>query len=181
MSGRIYRTLARRVLLPWALHGVEPTGEALEIGAGTGAMAAALLATFPHLRMVVTDYDHEMVATAQHTVAGFGERASVHQADATDLPFADDRFDLVLSCAMLHHTDPWERAISEAVRVLRPGGRLVGYDVLHTAPLHRGRGLKPKMISAADLDAELRKLAIDVRSRPARGNFAVRFCAIKAA
>ena len=55
------------------------------------------------------------------------------QADATDLPFDDGRFSLVLSSAMLHHVVGWEQALSEATRVLRPGGRLVGFDLLHVA------------------------------------------------
>ena len=36
----------------------------------------------------------------------------------------------VLSWVMLHHTVEWERALAEAIRVLRPSGQLVGYDLL---------------------------------------------------
>jgi ubiquinone/menaquinone biosynthesis C-methylase UbiE len=57
----------------------------------------------------------------------------VEEADATDLPLDDGRFSLVLSCAMLHHVVGWEQALSEATRVLRPGGSLVGFDLLHVA------------------------------------------------
>ena len=45
-------------------------------------------------------------------------------ADAEALPFADDSFDIVYSWGVLHHTPDTARAIAEAVRVTRPGGRL---------------------------------------------------------
>jgi SAM-dependent methyltransferase len=104
-------------------------------------MAAGLLGRFPGLTVVATDYDPEMVATARHSLSSWPGQATVEQADATDLPFDDGRFSLVLSCAMLHHVVDWEQAVSEATRVLRPGGMLVGFDLLHVAdrrlPHHR--------------------------------------------
>src|ERR1700682_4455801 len=87
-----YRALARWVLLPWALQGLSPGGEALEIGSGSGAMAAQLLRKFPALRLVATDYDPEMVAVAQRSLARFGSRATAERVDAAALPLADRRF-----------------------------------------------------------------------------------------
>ncbi len=55
-----------------------------------------------------------MVSTARKTLAPFGGRASVELADAARLPFGDNRFDLVLSAAMLHHVVRWEEALAEA-------------------------------------------------------------------
>ena len=46
-------------------------------------------------------------------------------ADAEYLPFPDDRFDIVYSNGVLHHTPDTERAMAEAWRVLKPGGRAV--------------------------------------------------------
>jgi hypothetical protein len=46
-----YRLFARWVLLPWVLQGERPAGEGLEIGAGSRAMTAHLLAAFPVLQM----------------------------------------------------------------------------------------------------------------------------------
>jgi ubiquinone/menaquinone biosynthesis C-methylase UbiE len=128
-----YRLLARRVVLPWVLQGLRPTDEVLEIGAGSGAMTAGLLARFPDLTVVATDYDPEMVAGANRSLSSWSGRVTVGEADATDLPFDDGRFSVVLSCAMLHHVVGWDQALSEATRVLRPGGRLVGFDLLHVA------------------------------------------------
>jgi ubiquinone/menaquinone biosynthesis C-methylase UbiE len=129
-----YRLAARRIILPWILQDVEPSGEGLEIGAGLGGLTAQLLTLYPQFRMVATDTDVERVAMAEQVLSGFGQRASVQRADATALPFPDGLFDLVVSAAMLHHVIEWDKALAEAVRVLRPGGKLVGYDMLNTAP-----------------------------------------------
>src|SRR6266487_1468089 len=75
-----YQLFARRVLLPWVLQGERPAGVGLEIGAGSGAMTAQLLATFPGLQMTATDYDPAMVAAARMTLAGFGGRASIERS-----------------------------------------------------------------------------------------------------
>jgi ubiquinone/menaquinone biosynthesis C-methylase UbiE len=114
-----YVLLARRFLLPWALRGVRPDRDLLEIGAGSGAMVAALLDRYPRIRLTATDFDDDMVAKTRQRLSAYGERASVQQADATALPCDDGRFDLVLSFAMLHHVGSWEQALAETVRVLR--------------------------------------------------------------
>ena len=153
-----YRLIARRVLLPWVLQGQQPAGEGLEIGAGSGAMTAGLLAAFPRLRMVATDCDAAMVTAAQQALAPFGDRASVQRADAADLPFEDSRFGFILSAAMLHHVVAWEKALAEAVRVLRPGGLLIGYDLLDSTPvrlLHFGGGHDTRLLRPGQLEAEL--------------------------
>jgi SAM-dependent methyltransferase len=179
-----YRAFARLVLLPWALQGLSPRGEALEIGSGSGAMAAELLRRFPQLRMVATDYDTDMVATAHRSLAPFGDRATAQRVDATALPFDDHRFDLVLSFAMLHHVVDWELAVAEAVRVLRPGGHLVGYDLIHATPRqhkHRGEHGSVRVMSAGQLERELGRLpVIGVRTRRATVGIALRFFATKA-
>ena len=178
-----YRLIAQRILLPWVLQGEQPSGEVLEIGAGSGAMTAQLLAAFPALRMVATDYDTDMVATAQQALAPFGDRATAQRAGAAALPFEDNRFSLVLSAAMLHHVIAWEKALAEAVRVLRPGGRLVGYDLLDTAPvrlLHFGGQHETKMLRRGQIEAQLSRLPVtNTRTRPGIAGLVVRFTASK--
>ena len=165
-TSRAYGALARWVVLPWSLQGQRLSGQALEIGGGSGAMAAQLLRKFPDLQVVATDYDDDMVASARRRLAPFGKRAITQRVDAAALPFADGSFDVVLSFAMLHHVADWERAVAEAVRVLRPGGRLVGYDLVH------GPGR---------LEAALGRLPLaDLKTRRSAGGFALRFLATRA-
>ena len=174
-----WRFVARRVVLPWALQGARPVGEVLEIGAGSGAMAAEVLAMHPDIRMTVTDFDAEMVAAAEERLAAFADRTSTRQADATALPFDDDSFDVVLSWIMLHHTLEWEKALAEAVRVTRPGGHVVGYDLLNTAPmrvLHQAEGARFRMMRFAELRATVNDLPVSQAVlTPAPTRFAVRF------
>ncbi len=49
-------------------------------------------------------------------------------ADAQDLPFADGSFDLVVANLVLHHIAPLSPLLHEALRVLRPGGRLLCFE-----------------------------------------------------
>src|SRR4051794_17041685 len=84
-----WRLSPRHVVLPWALAGNVPTGRVLEIGGGSGAMAAELLERHPDITMVVTDFDEVMVEDAARRLRVYGQRAEVRQADATALPFED--------------------------------------------------------------------------------------------
>jgi ubiquinone/menaquinone biosynthesis C-methylase UbiE len=70
-----------------------------------------------------------MVGAAARRLARYGNRASATEANATTLPFAADTFDVALSFLMLHHVGKWEAALHELVRVVRPGGRVIGCDV----------------------------------------------------
>jgi ubiquinone/menaquinone biosynthesis C-methylase UbiE len=170
-------------VLPWALQGERLDGEVLEIGGGSGAMAARLLATDPTLRMTVTDYDEAMVAAARTRLAPFADRARVQQADATRLPFPDERFDAVLSFIMLHHVIDWEAALGEAVRVLRPGGLLIGYDLVTSRPagwLQQAEGDRHRLMTIGQLRDRFDDLPTETTTlRPGLASLVVRFRARK--
>ena len=159
-----WRAVAGNAVLPWSLQGYEPRGEVLEIGAGSGAMAAEVLRRHLDASMTVTDLDPDMVEAATTRLVPFGDHAIVRLADATALPFADGTFDAVLSWVMLHHTLDWERALAEAVRVLRPGGSVVGYDLASTAPLrmlHRRDADTIRFMRVDELRAAVDDLDVD--------------------
>jgi ubiquinone/menaquinone biosynthesis C-methylase UbiE len=159
-----WRGVARHVVLPWALQGFAPAGHVLEVGAGSGAMAAEVLAAFPDVTMTVTDVDDSMVDGARDRLARFAPRATARRADATALPFDTGSFDAVLTWVMLHHTVEWERALAEAVRAVRPGGHVVGYDLLSTAPLrllHRNDSGRVRLMRLPELRAALDSLPVD--------------------
>src|SRR5262249_58494312 len=75
-------------------------------------------------------------ATRRNAVAeGVADRVGLYTADMAALPFADGRFDVVLSSVAVHNLKGRagrDRAIGEAVRVLRPGGRLMIADIVAT-------------------------------------------------
>jgi ubiquinone/menaquinone biosynthesis C-methylase UbiE len=177
-----WRFFAGRVVLSWALQGVELRGDVLEIGCGSGAMAAEVLRRFPNVRLTATDYDESMVGAARRRLSEFGARVEVRQADATALPFSDASFDAVLSFIMLHHVLQWEQALAETVRVLRAGGKLVGYDLLGDGAgrvLH-GREHDTRLMRGAELRQVLDGLALDrAHAKPSFGGLVARFSARK--
>lgn len=178
-----WRLTTRRLVVPWALQGANLLGNVLEIGAGSGAMAAEVLARFRGIRMTVTDFDDTMVTAAAQRLAGESNRTTIRQADASALPFNESAFDAVLSFLMLHHTVAWEDALAEAVRVLAPGGTLVGYDLLPSWParaLHRLEGAPHRLIDHHELEPLLKRLPLnDVRVRRGPAGAVVRFSAMK--
>jgi arsenite methyltransferase len=117
----------------------------LDLGCGRGAV---LLMAAQHLttgRAVGVDLwrtldqsGNSAEATQRNAVAeGVADRVEVHTGDMTALPFEDNSFDVVLSSMAIHNISGRagrEKAISEAVRVLRPGGRLQIIDVRATRP-----------------------------------------------
>ena len=127
-----WRVFATRVVLPWALQQEQLDGQVLEVGCGSGAMSAAMLNRYPHVHLIATDIDPQMVMATGRRLARFGERATVTVADASHLPFQDDEFDAAVSVLMLHHVGDWERALRELVRVVRPGGRVLGCDMRYS-------------------------------------------------
>ena len=93
----------------------------LDVGAGTGALAARLLRERPGLRLVLADLAPGMCAAA----AAAAPRAGVVRADAEALPFAGERFDAVVSSSTFQWLAEPGPALAEARRALAPGGTLV--------------------------------------------------------
>jgi ubiquinone/menaquinone biosynthesis C-methylase UbiE len=92
----------------------------LEIGVGLGADHQK----FAEAGAILTGLDLTERAI-EHTRQRFhtlGLSSELRVADAEELPFDDEAFDLVYSWGVLHCSPNTERAIAEAFRVLRPGG-----------------------------------------------------------
>ena len=173
-----WRWVARHIVLPWALQGEQLSGEVLEIGSGSGAMAAELLRRFPDVRLTATDYDASMVDVARDRLGEFGDRVDAKQADATRLPFPDESFDAVVSFIMLHHVIEWEKAFAEAVRVLRPGGRLLGFDLLDSRStnwFHRAERSPHRMMRWDELRRQTQELPLLGVLNSGVGGFTARF------
>jgi len=123
-------------VLPAVTAGVELGDEMLELGPGPGAATAWLRRRVG--RLVVVERDEQCAAGLRRRFDA--TNVEVVHADAAALPFPADSFDSVGAFTMLHHvpTRPLQtRVLSEAFRVVRPGGVLVGSDSLHSDELHR--------------------------------------------
>jgi ubiquinone/menaquinone biosynthesis C-methylase UbiE len=122
-----------RQVLPRVLAGIDLRGDVLELGPGPGLVTRRLVESIDTATdtLTVVEIDPGLVSDLHRRFSGAGAR--VVEGSATDLPFSDASFDVVISCTMLHHIpSPAEQdaALGEALRVLRPGGRLVGSDSL---------------------------------------------------
>jgi SAM-dependent methyltransferase len=149
-----WQSFARHLVLPWVLGRRQPSGEVLEIGAGSGAMALGVTTAFPDVRLTVTDLDEAMVAAARARLGG-RKGVVIEQANVAALPFNDGAFDVVTSYLMLHHVVVWQSALAEALRVLRPGGIFLGYDLADTRVarlIHRLDRSPFRMLSASELE-----------------------------
>ncbi len=104
---------------PWACG--QATGDVLEVAVGTGL-------NLPHypddVRLTGVDLSDRMLDLAR----GRDRTATLRQADAHALPFADGSFDTVVCTFGLCSIPDPDTAVAEMVRVLRPGGRLILVD-----------------------------------------------------
>ena len=100
----------------------------LDVATGTGRVPL-LLTSQPWFGGEVCGVDiaPAMLAQAQAKVAaaGLGGRVTLHEGDASALPWPDSTFDLVTSLEALEFFPRPRRALAEMARVLRPGGALV--------------------------------------------------------
>jgi ubiquinone/menaquinone biosynthesis C-methylase UbiE len=102
-----------------------PYATSLELGCGTGFFTLNLKLAGVLDECHVTDLSPGMVEVAQRNARGLGFEVEGRVADAERLPYEDDRFDLVIGHAVLHHIPDLDRAFAEILRVLKPGGRFV--------------------------------------------------------
>jgi ubiquinone/menaquinone biosynthesis C-methylase UbiE len=107
------------------------TPRVLEVGPGPGGLALRLAARVSGLDLTGVDIDPAMVARAREraAAAGLDDRLDFVVGDVADLPFTDAAFDIVTSTFSVHHWPDPAAGFAEILRVLRPGGRALIYDL----------------------------------------------------
>jgi len=107
--------------------GSEPIDNFLDVGTGTGR----ILELFgPQIRQGIgIDMSREMLAIARARLDAAGlKQCQIRHGDIYHLPHGSGSMDVVTIHQVLHFLDEPERALAEATRVLRPGGRLLVVD-----------------------------------------------------
>lgn len=107
-----------------------PGGAVLELGCGTARNLIAAARRYPESRFHGIDISEEMLATAARNIrrAGLDAQITLAQGDATAFDarclFGRDRFERVFISYSLSMIPPWRAALTQAIDVVAPGGRL---------------------------------------------------------
>ena len=119
----------------------------LDAGCGPGEVLSMLATLAPEIETTGLDLDAAMIERAERKAdrvdradrSGSRRRPTYVVADAASMPFPDDSFDVVVSSFAVHHWPDRQAGLAEMMRVLRPGGRAIIWDI---APPHPAAGAR---------------------------------------
>jgi tRNA (cmo5U34)-methyltransferase len=133
-----------------------PPRRMLDVGAGTGLLAAMVARAHPDAELVLLDGAQAMLEQARERL---GDRASYLRADLAD-PLPAGPWDAVVSALAIHHLDDAAKAdlCARAFDVLAPGGvwvnaeQVAGDDGAHDAALRAGHEHDSRALGATDAE-----------------------------
>ena len=128
----------RPALLREVTAALPPAATVVDVGAGTGSFAIALVAAHPGTSVIAVDGDRQVLRRARAKAGG--QAVEWREGLAGELPLEAGQADAIVMSLLLHHLAPAakEAALTDARRVLRAGGRL------HIADWGRPRGAWPR-------------------------------------
>lgn len=107
----------------------------LDLGCGTGRTSAYIGKHYP-CKIIAADIDPKMIELAGLTFAKYGLKIPLVRADATNLPFPGNMFDMVLVESVTVFTDI-KKSLREYCRVLKPDGILLEVEGTAFSPLSK--------------------------------------------
>ena len=118
---RLMGRWSRELAIPFIeFAGLRDGDRVLDVGCGTGSLTFALPKAADVGEIAAIDFSPVFVEEAQRRNSN--PRITIRQADATALPFEDDRFDRAFALLVLHFVPEAGKAVAEMRRVVRPGG-----------------------------------------------------------
>ena len=125
-----YRLIARDILT------YSSQGAFLDIGTGPAGLLVELNRLSPDLTVTGLDASPSMVKRARKNMrhAGLSRIVTIREGNASDLPFPDASFDMVVSTGSMHHWKRPKEAFNEIFRVLTDGGYALIYDLVSDTP-----------------------------------------------
>lgn len=114
-------------------------GSMLDLGTGPAHMPIMICEKRADASVVGVDLAHHMLRVAAKNVeaSGFGDRIELRHGDAKDLGLQDASFDTVYSNTILHHIPDPRPFLSEAARLVKPGGTLLIRDLFRPESTER--------------------------------------------
>jgi ubiquinone/menaquinone biosynthesis C-methylase UbiE len=111
-------------------------GSLLDIGTGPAWLLLKIHQQSPTMRLVGIDSSPSMVAKARKNMAeaGLSDVIKITEGNASQIPFADGSFDIVVSTGSIHHWKHPVVALNDVYRVLKPGGYALMYDLVTDTP-----------------------------------------------
>lgn len=100
----------------------------LETGMGAGENYLWMKGKAKNLRFYGIDIQKQMMEHCLENIRKWGIQAELFRADATDLPFKNEKFDVVFHLGAINLFPDKRKAIEEMIRVARPGTRIVIAD-----------------------------------------------------
>ena len=146
-----------------SLVNVEEGQNLLEVGCGNGAVSKHIAKKY-RLNVTGIDVDPEQIQLAQENIDNISNIRFL-RVDATNLPFPDDDFDIVLSFGVTHHISNWLDALEEMRRVLKPKGYFIYYDLIYPKLIAKlGRSFKHSygITTMHDLDSFIQRNGFSV-------------------
>lgn len=113
---------------------ITPDSRVLDVAGGTGEVTFAMCRRNPPRSVVLSDYTPSMLDMARLRLDrgdARGVDVSLRVIDAQDIPFPDDSFDVVTMAYGIRNIPDRSRALSEILRVLKPGGTFVVLEFSH--------------------------------------------------
>jgi demethylmenaquinone methyltransferase/2-methoxy-6-polyprenyl-1,4-benzoquinol methylase len=115
----------RRLLLD--MCDLPPQGRLLDVGTGTGDIAAEARRRYPQVQAIGADFTYEMMAVGKQQPTR--RNLPFLQGDTLALPFPDNTFDAVVSGFLVRNVVDRMAALAEQARVTKPGGRVVCLEI----------------------------------------------------
>ncbi|MDK1027831.1 MAG: ubiquinone/menaquinone biosynthesis methyltransferase [Anaerolineae bacterium] len=117
----------RKELIQYA-H-LKPGAKILDLGTGTGSLAREILQHYPDVKLVAADFTVKLMR-----IGNLNGRLPWAGADALNLPFEENTFDVIVSGFLMRNVSDIQQALKEQKRTLKPGGRIVILDTSKPKP-----------------------------------------------
>ena len=112
----------------------------LDVGCGAGNYTLKLLQRLPDIDVTLVDLSRPMLDRASERIGAiFSGKVNMIQGDIRDVNLDEERYDIVLAAAVLHHLRDdaeWEKVFRKLYDTLRPGGGFWVFDLVeHSIPV----------------------------------------------